>query len=115
MRPISDVISPNFIDQHQAFETQFSGMTNVPFSYEDYERTRIQLVCEIHSKLTDDDRLFLMSFKQCNPDWSKLSIGNANLLPAVQWKLQNIEKLIRGNPEKHKLLVKALEEKLFMF
>ena len=74
MRPISDVISPNFIDQRQAFETQFSGMTNLPFSYDDYERTRVQLVGEIHSKLTDDDRLFLMSFKQGNPDWSKLSI-----------------------------------------
>jgi predicted nucleotidyltransferase component of viral defense system len=115
MRPISDVISPNLIDQRQAFETQFSGMTNLPFSYDDYERTRVQLVGEIHSKLTADDRFFLMSFKQGNPDWSKLSIENAKLLPAVQWKLQNIEKLIRDNPEKHKLLVKALEEKLFIF
>lgn len=33
MRPISEVISPMFINQRQAFETQFSGMANIPFSY----------------------------------------------------------------------------------
>jgi len=76
MRPISEVISPMFIDQRQAFETQFSGMADIPFSYDDYERTRIQLVGEIQSKLTNDDRLFLMSFKEGKPDWEKLPVKN---------------------------------------
>jgi len=76
MRPISEVISPMFIDQRQAFETQFSGMADIPFSYYDYERTRIQLVGEIQSKLTNDDRLFLMSFKEGKPDWEKLPVKN---------------------------------------
>ena len=44
MRPINEVISPKFIDQRHAFETQFSGMADIPFSYEDFERTREQLV-----------------------------------------------------------------------
>lgn len=113
MRPISDVISPNFTDQQQSFETQFAGMANIPFSYYDYERTRQKLVSVIHSRLTITDRLFLMGFKEGNPDWEKLSAGNTKLLPAVQWKLQNIEKLILDNPEKHRQLVKALENKLF--
>ena len=64
MRPINEVIRPKFIDQQQAFETQFSGMADIPFSYEDFERTREQLVNEIHSMFTEKDRLFLMSFKE---------------------------------------------------
>ena len=113
MRPISEVISPMFIDQRQAFETQFSGMADIPFSYDDYERTRIQLVGEIQSKLTNDDRLFLMSFKEGKPDWEKLPVKNARELPAIQWKLQNIERLKHDNPKKHKHMVAVLEKVLF--
>jgi predicted nucleotidyltransferase component of viral defense system len=113
MRPISEVISPMFIDQRQAFETQFSGMANIPFSYDDYERTRIQLVTQVKTKLTDNDRKFLMSFKDGNPDWEKLSVKNARELPAVHWKLQNIERLKHDNPRKHKEMVSDLENVLF--
>ena len=113
MRPISEVLNPAFIDQRKAFEAQFSGMTDYPFSYDDYEKTRTQLVSEIHLRLTDDDRLFLMGFKEGNPDWRKFSVEKTNLLPAVQWKLQNIKKLNQNNPKKHKLLIKALEVVLF--
>ncbi|MBW8333994.1 MAG: nucleotidyl transferase AbiEii/AbiGii toxin family protein [Prolixibacteraceae bacterium] len=113
MRPISEVISPMFIDQRQAFETQFSGMANIPFSYEDYERTRLQLVGQVQSKLTNSDRQFLMSFKNGNPDWEKLSVKNAKELPAVHWKLQNIERLKHDNPWKHKEMISVLENVLF--
>ncbi|MDD2306724.1 MAG: nucleotidyl transferase AbiEii/AbiGii toxin family protein [Prolixibacteraceae bacterium] len=113
MRPISEVISPMFIDQRQAFETQFSGMANIPFSYEDYELTRVQLVGQVQSKLTNSDRQFLMSFKNGNPDWEKLSVKNARELPAVHWKLQNIERLKHDNPRKHKEMISVLENVLF--
>jgi predicted nucleotidyltransferase component of viral defense system len=113
MRPISEVISPMFIDQQQAFESQFSGMANIPFNYEDYERTRLQLVGQVQSKLTNSDRQFLMSFKDGNPDWEKLSVKNARELPAVHWKLQNIKRLKHDNPRKHKEMVLVLENLLF--
>ena len=113
MRPISEVISPMFIDQQQAFETQFSGMASIPFSYDDYEWTRVQLVGQVQSKLTNSDRQFLMSFKDGNPDWEKLSVKNVQDLPAVQWKLQNIERLKHDNPRKHQEMVSVLESVLF--
>ena len=113
MRPISEVISPMFIDQQKAFETQFSGMADIPFSYDDFERTRIQIVGEIQSKLTNDDRLFLMSFKEGKPDWEKLPVKNARELPAIQWKLQNIERLKHDNSMKHKEMVSVLEKVLY--
>lgn len=112
MRPISEVIKPVFTDQRQAFETQFSGMANIPFTYDDYERTRSQLVEEIHSKLTNDNRSFLLSFKRGTPDWGKLSLKKVNELPAVQWKLHNIERLKQANPKKHFEMLKNLEKNL---
>jgi predicted nucleotidyltransferase component of viral defense system len=43
MRPINELLKPIFIDQRQTFETQFSGMADVPFTYEDFESTREEL------------------------------------------------------------------------
>ncbi len=112
MRPINEVIKPKFIDQRHAFETQFSGMADIPFIYEDFERTREQLVNDIHSKLTEKDRLFLMSFKEGIPDWEKFIVRNAKELPAINWKLQNILKLKKENSKKHKEMVRSLERAL---
>ncbi len=112
MRPINEVIDPHLTDQQQAFEIQFSGMANLPFSYEDYEKTRLRLKNEIHSKLTDDDKSFLISFKSGFPIWEKLQVNEVKDLPAVQWKLQHIQNLKKNNPLKHKAMVKLLESKL---
>lgn len=113
MRPINELLNPTFIDQRNTFETQFSGLSDIPFSYEAFEQTREQLVEEIHSKLTEEDRLFLMSFKKGNPYWELLSVPNAKELPAVRWKLQNIEVLRKKNPKKHNEMLKALNGALY--
>ena len=114
MRPINEVIRPKFIDQRHAFETQFSGMADIPFSYDDFERTREQLVNDIHLKLTEKDRLFLMSFKEGIPDWENFIARNAKELPAINWKLQNIIRLKKENSKKHKEMVRSLERALYV-
>jgi hypothetical protein len=114
MRPINELIRPKFIDQQHAFETQFSGMADIPFSYEDLERTREQLVNDIHLKLTEKDRLFLMSFKEGIPDWENFIVRNAKELPAINWKLQNIIRLKKENSKKHKEMVRSLERALYV-
>lgn len=113
MRPINEVINPELIDQRQAFETQFSGMTSYPFTYDDYKHTRKQLILEIQSKLTKEDKLFLLSFKNDNPDWDLFPFEIAKQLPAVLWKLKNIEKIIEVNSRKHGLLYAHLQKVLF--
>ncbi len=112
-RPINEIIRPNFLDQRQVFETQFSGRVFSPFSYEDYEATRIRLVREIHENLTEGDRRFLFSFKAGKPEWSLFPLDVLQKLPAVKWKLKNIQKLIEQNPDKHKQQLNRLKEKLF--
>ena len=43
-RPIHESFSPNFIDQREAMENQFVGMSDIPFSYEEFEMTRNNLI-----------------------------------------------------------------------
>lgn len=111
-RPINELISPNLLDQRSAFEGQFAGMTTIPFRYEDYEAARERLIAEIHTKLTDEEREFLISFKKGEPHWDLIPLPVLQDMPAVQWKLLNVEKLIKHDPKKHAQQLKALEEKL---
>lgn len=111
-RPIHEMIRPNFLDQRRAFETQFAGMSETPFSYEDFETTRERLVEEIHAGLAETDRAFLLSFKNAEPDWPLFPYEKIKDLPAVKWKLSNIETLKANNPVKHAEQLKALEERL---
>ncbi|MEI7787400.1 MAG: hypothetical protein WCI23_02050 [Chlorobiaceae bacterium] len=87
-------------------------MTLTPFSYEDYQATRAFLVREIQDHLTADDRSFLLSFKNGDPDWDLFPLKTLRLMPAVQWKLTNIVKLKAQNPVKHAALSTALESAL---
>ncbi len=112
MRTINELLKPTFIDQRQAFETQFSGMADIPFSYEDFEKTREDLVKVVLSSLSLENRLFLVSFKELDPIWEFLSVRNAKDFPAVKWKLQNMEKLKKENPQKQKELLDALDKTL---
>lgn len=109
-RPINEVISPNFQNQRKAMENQFTGMSEDEFSYEDFESIRENLVKVVHEHLTDQDKEFLLSVKNVTPDWS---IYDFERFPAVQWKLQNLQKLKTNNPEKHLQQYEALKEKLY--
>jgi predicted nucleotidyltransferase component of viral defense system len=109
-RPIHEVLEPNFQDQRQALENQFVGMSEEVFTYKDYEETREKLVQVISSSLTEDDKRFILSVKNCEPDWS---IYDFERFPSIQWKLQNLKKLKENSPTKHQELFEALKNKLF--
>lgn len=109
-KPIIESLQPNPIDQTEALKNQFEGMTDVPFSYEDYKVTRKELIEKIDALLTEDDKEFLISFEQGVPEWDKCSAGNLSAYPSVKWKMQNILKLKDTNPKKHNEGVEKLRE-----
>jgi hypothetical protein len=111
-RPMSELIRPHLSDQKQTFENQFTGMTITPFTYQNFEETRVHLISEVKKSLTDKDKKFLLSFKNGDPQWGLFPLKELKDLPAVKWKLQNIQKLKEKNPDKHAALYKALGEKL---
>ena len=109
-RPLHEMLHPNFIDQRETLVNQFEGMSEEPFTYEDFEKTRGELIKTIHQNLTDKDKEFLLSFGEGTPNWD---IYDFERFPAVQWKLQNLTKLKNGNPEKHESFVASLKKVLY--
>ncbi len=105
-RPLVEMLQPHFIDQEQAMVNQFEGMSSELFTYEDFEKTRIQLLDTIHQNLTVKDKEFLLGFNNLLPDWR---IYDFERFPAIQWKLQNLSKLKASNPEKFKELKSSLK------
>lgn len=99
-RPIHESFSPSMIDQREAMENQFAGMSDTPFSYQDFEETRTNLIKNVREFLTESDRKFLVSFEQGTPDWSASDYAEFEKFPSVQWKLLNLQKLKKSNPDK---------------
>ncbi len=113
MRPMNEVIFPNYIDNKDAYEKQFKGMTTIPFTYKDYEDTRIRLVESIKESLTEEDKFFLLTFKMGIPSWSFFPIYDVKELTGVKWKLFNINKLKKQNPDKYLEQHSELSRKLY--
>jgi hypothetical protein len=58
------------------------------------------MLMALQKHFTKRDHAFLMSFKSGDPDWALFDYPSAADLPAIRWKLQNINKLIK-NQVKH--------------
>lgn len=108
-RPILELLFPNYIDQHLVLKNQFEGMAIESFSYEEFEKTRDALFNVIHKKLSREDRNFILNFENATPNWNIYDFAK---FPAIQWKLQNLEKLKNNNPDKHLRGINMLKEKL---
>ena len=108
-RPIHELLNPNLSNQSNAFINQFNGMTFIPFSYEEYEDTRLTLIRTIGESLDEVDKQFLLSVKNGTPDWGTYDFSE---FPSIQWKLHNLKKLRQNNPKKYQEQKTHLEEQL---
>lgn len=108
-RTIRESFSPSLIDQSDALVNQFEGMTDIPFSYEEFENTRNELIRDVNALVTPEDKAFLLSFESAEPDWDNFEFGYFRDYPSVKWKLQNLGKLKSTNPDK--LAAEALKLK----
>lgn len=105
-RPTHEMLDPHLLDQRTAFENQFEGMTTIEFSYDDYEATRLQLIDTVKASLSEMDKAFLLSLNRLKPDWSIYDYRN---FPSVKWKLLNLEKFKKDNPEAYQQQLSELE------
>lgn len=108
-RPIAEVLCPTSKDIRHVFEAEFAQMTEIPIQIEELEATRDRLVTAIHESLSEDEKQFLISFKARTPNWSLLGINGVERLPAVKWKLLNLERMSK---EKHRKALQTLEKVL---
>ncbi|ASJ97683.1 nucleotidyl transferase AbiEii/AbiGii toxin family protein [Shewanella marisflavi] len=108
-RPTHEMLDPNLIDQRSTFDNQFKGMSPIEFTYDDFEKTRLDLIKTIRENLDDNDKRFLLSLNNLEPDWS---IYNFEQYPSVKWKLLNLKKFRDTRPDDHQLHMKLLEKVL---
>jgi predicted nucleotidyltransferase component of viral defense system len=106
-RPINEILQPNYIDQRVIFESQFTGMTNEYFSYEEFEKIREELVPLVNNSLSVKEKEFILSFVKGNPHWEQFDYSN---FPAIKWKLLNISKLKHDNYNKYWQNIEKLEK-----
>ncbi|MEK7327763.1 MAG: nucleotidyl transferase AbiEii/AbiGii toxin family protein [Chloroflexota bacterium] len=98
-RPLAEMLAPNPQPLATTFEEQFRGMALMPVTVQELEQARETMIALIRTRLTDRQRRFLLSFKGGEPDWSLLNLDGVSELPAVQWKLRNIQRMAPAKRE----------------
>lgn len=92
-RPMSELLQPTWQDLEKSFVRDFSGMTDVALTAADLLSAGIKANKLIREQLTENERLFLLSVKEGNPNWPLLGIPNAEDFPGIGWKVLNIRKM----------------------
>lgn len=108
-RPMVELIKPNLKPLREVYEKEFETMTSSPVSVEQLEETREQLINTLQSMLTDFDKEFLLDIKRGTADWANFYYPHVEELPAVAWKLINLDKM---SPQARKSAYNKLEQAL---
>ena len=98
-RPVHEVLFPILKDVGLEYERNFQGMTANPVDLKTLLGARDRMIAEIQTNLDSDERRFLLSLVRAKPEWGLLGIAHLSALPAIRWKLQNLERLQRERPE----------------
>ena len=111
-RPVHEVLSPALRNIERDYRHNFQGMTAEPVPLSDLLTTRDRLIQEIHQGLDDSERGFLLSLVEGAPDWSLMDIAHLEQLPAIRWKLRNLDRLRENSPQQFAEQANALRRTL---
>jgi predicted nucleotidyltransferase component of viral defense system len=109
-RPMAELLAPRSQDMLPLYRAEFEGMALKSIDPEQLQGTLQDLVARINKALSDDDRRFLIDFKQGKQDWKAFVLPEVEMLPSIQWKLLNLERM---TPEKRRQAVSKLEKVLY--
>lgn len=98
-KPLHETLNPNIKNQTEIFEKQFQGMTNKKFSYIEHEQTLNNLINIIKEKILPYKQP-LLDFVSLKGNLSDFKINNLEKLPAIKWKIKNLQKLQSMNIKK---------------
>ena len=108
-RPMHELLAPATPVREDLYDEEFVGMTRDPVSREALADAGRRLHADIGSRLHGDVAAFLLSLHDAEPDFGLLGLPEAADLPAVRWKLANLQRLRNTNPGKHAAQRTALE------
>jgi len=83
-------------------------MTETPVSLKTLIDARARLIADIQSRLTGPVAAFLNSVQNIEPDFDLIDLPQAADLPAVQFKLQNLQKFAEQSPDRYADQTQAL-------
>lgn len=98
-RPPHEVLFGNDKDIAAEYERAFVGMTEVDCSLKMLLETRTWLRQDLPQRLSAKHRQFLSGLVRAEPDWSLLQCPHAADLPALRWKLSNLEAFRKRRPK----------------
>lgn len=108
-RPMNELLAPGILDIAALYEDQFAGMIRSEVSLDDLRQIQKTLANTLVGSFDDDEKEFLVSVKQGEPEWTRLGIAHLDRLPAIQWKLINIRKM---GPKKRDVALEKLKRVL---
>lgn len=103
---MSQLLDPPQKDILKEFTEEFAEMPTEPVTLKELLTVREKMIATLKAGLTQDERKFLVSPKEGNPNWDLLGVVGVDKLPAIQWKLANIKKM---DPNHHRKSVDRLK------
>ena len=83
-RPMVELLNPNWGDLRPVFEKEFQGMVIEPVTAEELRIAGEQLVSRLHEEMTEEERRFIVSIKEGEPQWDLLGVPGIENLPGVR-------------------------------
>lgn len=107
-RPVHEVLNCNIQDKREIMQAEFEGMTDAPFTYEQHCETLERLKADLISRLKTHYQ-FISDFVQLKADFSTSPFPEAEKIPALQWKLRNLNVLKEKDFDKFEQQKKELD------
>jgi predicted nucleotidyltransferase component of viral defense system len=110
-RPIAELLDPKLKPLEKLFQSQLAGMIRNPVTCRELEEARNQLIRRVQQDLTSKEREFLLSLKRAEPRWDLIPVAHLREMPAIQWKLRNLQQLAK-RARQHGAAIRKLREVL---
>ena len=113
-RPVHELLDCEIQDRRETFDGEFVGMTDELCDYAELQGALLRLKNDLKNRL-EPYKKFISDFLALRTDFSEFPIPGLQDLPAIQWKLRNLETLRHSNARKFEMQVKKFEECFSIF
>ena len=96
-RPPHEVLFGPVKPLADSFDREFLGMTAQKVSLAEFEDVQRTVRNDLPKQLDNAEWCFLLSLVSNAPDWMLLDIPHLKEMPAIRWKMANLDRLQRDN------------------
>lgn len=108
-RPVHELLDCEIQDRRETFDGEFVGMTDEQCDYAELQGALLRLKNDLKMRLVPYKK-FISDFLALHADFSDFALPGVQNLPAIQWKMHNLETLRKTNNSKFELQAEMFEE-----